>query len=199
MSHFNLTHKSFRGFTLIELLVVIAIIGLLGTVVMGPLNTARNKAKDAKKIADLKSIQTALIVYGESIGQFPATLGALSPNYLDIVPGNVATAYTPQADKYLYIIYNTGTAAAPRYTGYHLATKLSVTGNQALDADADCSAATCAIGTIAATSVTNWTSTSDPGAPANATTDIAATADTAATACTAVATTCVYDLRGNIF
>jgi general secretion pathway protein G len=52
-----------KGFTLIELLVVIAIIGLLSTLAVVALNSARQKARDSKRIADIKQIQTALELY----------------------------------------------------------------------------------------------------------------------------------------
>ena len=50
--------KSFkRGFTLIELLVVIAIIGILSSVVLASLNTARTKGSDAAIKSDLNNIR----------------------------------------------------------------------------------------------------------------------------------------------
>lgn len=50
------------GFTLIELLVVIAIIGLLASVVLASLNSARTKGRDARRLADLKEIATQIEV-----------------------------------------------------------------------------------------------------------------------------------------
>ena len=61
-----------KGFTLIELLVVIAIIGLLSTLAVVALNTARAKSRDAKRVADVKQIQTALELYSGDQSGYPA-------------------------------------------------------------------------------------------------------------------------------
>lgn len=69
-----------RGFTLIELLVVIAIIGILASVVMASLNSARAKARDAKRMEEVKQIQNALELYYANNGQYPVSGGATLPN-----------------------------------------------------------------------------------------------------------------------
>jgi len=62
-----------RGFTLIELLVVIAIIGLLATMSVIAFNTARAKARDTRRISDIKQVQTALALYYTDNSGYPAT------------------------------------------------------------------------------------------------------------------------------
>jgi len=64
-----------KGFTLIELLVVIAIIGILSSVVLASLNTARSKSRDAKRISDVKQIQLALELYYDQNGSYPTSPG----------------------------------------------------------------------------------------------------------------------------
>lgn len=60
-----------RGFTLIELLVVISIIGLLATIVLVSLNSARAKARDTRRISDLHQIVLALEMYYSDYGYYP--------------------------------------------------------------------------------------------------------------------------------
>lgn len=57
-----------RGFTLIELLVVIAIIGILSSVVLASLNTARSKGTDAKIQSEIRSIAVNAEIYYDNNG-----------------------------------------------------------------------------------------------------------------------------------
>jgi len=65
--------KRNKGFTLIELLVVIAIIGILTSVVLASVNSARIKSRDARRAADMHEIFTALNMYFLDYGYLPIT------------------------------------------------------------------------------------------------------------------------------
>lgn len=84
-----------RAFTLVELLIVIAIIGLLATLSVIALQSARAKARDAKRVADVRQISTALEMFLNDYGRYPTdqewALGSLtspdgSATYLSTIP-----------------------------------------------------------------------------------------------------------------
>lgn len=94
-----------KGFTLIELLVVVAIIGLLSTLSIVALNTARAKARDARRVSDVKQIQTALELYYNDKGDYPASTATLSPTYMGTVP-TPPTPYDSSACSALNGVYD---------------------------------------------------------------------------------------------
>lgn len=71
------------GFTLIELLVVVAIIGLLSSVVLASLGTARAKACDAKRISDFRSVSVALSMYFDKYHRYPNESPIVTNRWID--------------------------------------------------------------------------------------------------------------------
>ena len=66
-------HSRIAGFTLVEMLIVIVIIGILAAALIPKLTSARGRANDVARKADLQQIATALISYQIDNGSFPGT------------------------------------------------------------------------------------------------------------------------------
>ncbi|MBX9765430.1 type II secretion system GspH family protein [Patescibacteria group bacterium] len=87
--------KSVRGFTLIEVMVVVAVIGLLSSVILASLAYAGQRGRDAKRVQDMKQLQSALELYAsDNGGKYPLVptsfvweLGSsLAPKYIPQLP-----------------------------------------------------------------------------------------------------------------
>jgi prepilin-type N-terminal cleavage/methylation domain-containing protein len=90
----NNNKRSSSAFTLIELLVVIAIIAIIATLSVLALQSAREKARDAKRIADIKQLKTALELYYNDANGYPpasAFVAGETLSYTDPQSGQVKT------------------------------------------------------------------------------------------------------------
>lgn len=130
-------NKNQSGFTLIELLVVIAIIGLLASVVLLALNSARAKARDAKRLADIRQVASAMELYFNDVNSYPthavgalstitgASLGfpAIAPKYIGLLPtepkpqdGTCSGSGGQNSNQYYWAYDNSGSNLTGVYT-----------------------------------------------------------------------------------
>jgi type II secretion system protein G len=142
-----------KGFTLIELLVVIAIIGLLASIVLVSLNNARQKARDSKRLSDIRQVALALELYADSNNAFyPTVVGCTAGNWSGTMttclegtgaaPCNVSymtkVPTDPKGGTYFYYY-----ASPTPSTEYLLMATLEVGTNPALNTDVDAATLGC--------------------------------------------------------
>lgn len=105
------------GFTLYELIVVAGIIGLLVSIILTRLDVSREKARDTKKVQELKALQTALELYQLEANSYPpAPDGASTANgdfgtilnpivdsgYISVIPTPPQGSLVPGTDNFYY-------------------------------------------------------------------------------------------------
>ncbi len=125
--------KYTRGFTLIELLVVIAIIGILSSVVLVSLNSARNKGKDARIQSEVAQIRVAL-ESGYSGAAYPELVSSTAGNRFAAIPagaagttgGNIGTLISDIGTQIGTLVYGADAAGAGVASGNVVITKNGV-------------------------------------------------------------------------
>lgn len=109
-----------RGFTLIELLIVIAVIGVLIAVGIQTFSGAQQRARDAKRRADLDSIAKAVQFYKNDNGAAPAALpagGTAWLPYMNLVPQDPLTGQTKCGGLVCNYTYTTNMWCNPPFAG----------------------------------------------------------------------------------
>jgi prepilin-type N-terminal cleavage/methylation domain-containing protein len=109
-----------KGFTLIELLLVIAIIGILTTIIIANINQSRVKARDSKRLQEIRQVKLALELYYDSNKVYPdagtpdiqvdisAISPYLTPNLIPIIPletGGFYRYYVRNSQRSAYGLY----------------------------------------------------------------------------------------------
>lgn len=133
------SHFSASGFTIIELLVVITIVGILSSAVMLSLNSARQRGRDAQRIADIRHIQIALGQYYDKYDRYPATIGPATNSSL-VTEGFLPSMPTDPLSRNMYpyaAFVSTVSAGTAICSSYHVGADLEVSSNSELRTDSD--------------------------------------------------------------
>jgi len=139
-------NKKQKGFTLLELLVVIGIIGLLASIIVVNLTGARRRARDTKRIADVRQLQTAAEDYYGKNGKYPSTIGDLvTGTQIPIWPQDplapTGTSCTANSDLcYWYATYTPSGALGPQ--SYNIGASLEEQGSILLNQASPCNSTT---------------------------------------------------------
>jgi type II secretory pathway pseudopilin PulG len=72
-------YRASLAFTLVEFLVILVMIGILASLVISAVNGGRLKSRDARRVADIKQMQTALELYFSDEQLYPQTWVANQP------------------------------------------------------------------------------------------------------------------------
>ncbi len=94
MSKFMKLNKQ-EGFTLIELLVTIAIIGMISSIVVSSLIAARKMGRDARRVQDIKQINTAIQFYIAENNHAPYLASTFNCTPQNADPSCTVTETTP--------------------------------------------------------------------------------------------------------
>lgn len=140
-----------QGFTLIEILIVVAIISILSSIVLIGLGPTQRIGRDARRLVDLRQVQTALGLYFNKCGYYPGLEQPGTPPCSEFVPisgwtslknsiirSNLGVNQMPDdpsaavgpGRNYLY-------GSAPDGSGYVLGATFEDVNNQALSNDID--------------------------------------------------------------
>ena len=119
--------KGQKGFTLIELLVVIAIIGILASIVLASLNTARDRARDTSARASMSQMRAQMEIFYDQQNPLTYNAGCGSGPMVNLIAAADAQAGTTMCnddvnewaaeitlnDATLYCVDSTGTSGRP--------------------------------------------------------------------------------------